>query len=78
VKDGATFAMWIIAAVTAGLTLLSVLYLKNRTAGMAGVTDETFWPIGWVTAAVFIAIGAVMGIFIIMVLRKNANLKKGE
>ena len=73
-----TKAIWAIALVTLGTVMASLFYLRSRTDGMAGVTSETFWPIGWITAAVFIAIGAVMGIFIIMVLRKNAGLKKGE
>lgn len=77
-KGGTALAMWIIAIVTATLTVLSVLYLRARTQGMPGVTEETFWPIGWITMGVFAAIGIVMGIFIIMVLRKNAGLKKGE
>lgn len=73
-----TFVVWIIAAVTVALAVLSALYLRARTQDMPGVTADTFWPIGWITIGVFATIGLVMGIFIVMVLRKNAELDKGE
>ena len=62
---------WITAAGTGLMIVLTLGYLWNLTQGWDGVTPWAFLKMGVVIAVVWMAIGATMGFFIVMIIQKN-------